>query len=811
MSDVLTITIAGLPTIIDLVAMNATLDQVTPFNKGGVPELHFSRLLGPLEPAPPSILPALPDAWSGKSCSLTMLSGTLVFTGDIVGYVDRYMDSYGWLREYRALGLLQRANYIPMTDSQTLTDTATYNLPGDDPNFIGARAGLTVGAIVEAVLNMSQNATALAAAGIGNYTSAGPPPSGLPTVTMNDLAGLTVIPPWRVVIGGERILQALEALVVSCHPNHFLHVDPLGNIRFLDTRTFTPNTLTLGADPRLMMPTLTRDYSDCYSQVEIRGNTLVQGVSLQTQPWPGSSSSDGGLQEDFAWGSLSNAAAKAAWVPADWSQPNQSGAPYDLGTCTCPSTTTVTVTSSDPAMEWGVDALSQANLLGTVILYADVITGVEQLWQARIVSNTALTPGGSSILTLDVVLPALTYNAYKIYALTAGENVVGRKYKVSNAAIGAAMQLYFPYPFAYVNSSGDAASLTSTPIGTVMWGAFGGTTPPYNTGMDGVTIDAVNGIIYLDKPSQVVVNGLNTPTQWPANVEVFVPVAIGTLSAFAPSSSTYSGTLDTVEGIHRTKTITVLDWRDIGNQANMDLFASEFLDSVQDVVVEGVVPYAGLLSTFITPGQAISIAGTSGATPYITGWEALALPVCSVTIRFNSGPYSTSYEMGLMVTNRRGRYSFANFLKPNVQGAQFGGSSVFGPGLTSSIDASAGYQKTSDEMGAKVDRVSSGQGTPAEARELSGQPEQVQGGGGFNVIDQPPNAPMSTLPDAGITPAMADPGTGGFNAAGMGTPPSQRAMIRQERAQTQNQQDAINAAAGMSSANPAAGAGMGAD
>ena len=60
-------------------------------------------------------------------------------------------------------------------------------------------------------------------------------------------------------------------------------------IRLLDPRTFTPQTLTLNADQRLDMPSLTSDNSDCWSQVEVRGNTLVQGIPVQTQPWPGSS------------------------------------------------------------------------------------------------------------------------------------------------------------------------------------------------------------------------------------------------------------------------------------------------------------------------------------------------------------------------------------------------------------------------------------------------------------------------------------------------------------------------------------------
>jgi hypothetical protein len=187
----------------------------------------------------------------------------------------------------------------------------------------------------------------------------------------------------------------------------------------------------------------------------------------------------------------------------------------------------------------------------------------------------------------------------------------------------------------------------------------------------------VNGYVYFDTPTQVVVNGLNTPTQWPANVQAFLPIAIGTLTAYAPSSSTYSGTLYTVEGIQRTKVVTVLDWRDYGNQASMNAFAAEYLKAVQDVVVEGVLPYLSLpAASYLSPGQAISIAGTSGSTAYTTGWESLALPIVSLEIVFQPGSQGTSYSVAFHLSNRRGRYSYSNYLRPNITGAQFGSEST---------------------------------------------------------------------------------------------------------------------------------------
>jgi hypothetical protein len=66
-----------------------------------------------------------------------------------------------------------RADRIAVTDTTTQGDRSTFNLPGDSPDFVGAYAGRTMGQIALDVLEMAENSAALAAVGIGNYTSAG--------------------------------------------------------------------------------------------------------------------------------------------------------------------------------------------------------------------------------------------------------------------------------------------------------------------------------------------------------------------------------------------------------------------------------------------------------------------------------------------------------------------------------------------------------------------------------------------------------------------------------------------------------------
>jgi len=79
---------------INLVTYECTIDRCTPYVRGGIPELNFSRILGKLT--------ALPDPWSGQSCSWSngsLYPGTTYFAGDVVGYSDRYEPEVGWVRE----------------------------------------------------------------------------------------------------------------------------------------------------------------------------------------------------------------------------------------------------------------------------------------------------------------------------------------------------------------------------------------------------------------------------------------------------------------------------------------------------------------------------------------------------------------------------------------------------------------------------------------------------------------------------------------------------------------------------------------
>ncbi len=738
-------------------AYNVALDRCVPYIRGGYPELTFSRVLGALT--------TLPDPWSGATCSwshgASYGAATAYFAGVVFGYLDHYEPQVGWVRDYRAMGLKKLGDFVPVTDSNTLTDNVIYDMPPNTPTSIIARMGRTVGQCVLDVLSMPENQVALTAYGIGNYTSAGsggaatavmmtalsgfgtitsltlanagsgyavaptvvlagpcttqaiftanvsggaiinftqvsagagytaPPAviiSTLPAATVSDCAALTVIPPFQLSFCGERLFQSVESVVQTCHPNHWLQVDPAANIRLLDQRLCTNNTVTLGgSDPRWLMPNLHRDHSDCYSQLIVRGDVDVSGVYLSVLPTAmtgtivyngplsgGTNVNTGGLYPDFAFGPYTtNAAAIAAWTPSSYNQLSLQGG-QDQGSCTCSSTTQVVITSSNTALTLTADELDQTatGLHATITVLTQVISSLQQLFSTLVIANTSMTAGGTSTLTVATPLPSTAYNAYFLTFSSQAGNVVYRRYVAVDPAVGAQLQQYFPYQFAFTNAAGNAAALTSAPVGMVLWSPSG--SAPWQESDFSVSVDPTSGTVLFPSPTALVYGGgMVTP---PSNVMAFLPVANGDLQVFAPSSSTYAGTLYTVEGIERTKTITLREWTENSYNANIQMFCNEQFDSIKDVIIEGRLDYLGLPALYLAPGQAVSIAGST----YTTGYESLALPVSSIEVQFRPGPDGTSYFSSLELSNRRMRYSGEVYVRPSATGQMLGGQ--FGDG-----------------------------------------------------------------------------------------------------------------------------------
>ena len=764
---------------INLVTYECTIDCCTPFVLGGIPELAFSRILGKLT--------ALPDPWSGQSCSWSNGSsypGTTYFVGDVVGYSDHYQQEVGWVREYRALGLRNRADYIPVTDSNTLSDTASFNLPADDLYMIESREGRTVGQCVLDLLSMYQNVTALSAAGIGNFTSAGsggagtavltgttvssvtvaesgsgytvaptvvlaggggsgasytatvsgglitgftkisagtgyttPPTviiSTLPSVTVNDLAALDVIPPFRITFAGERIMQSIESAVQSCHPNHWVYVDVSGNIRFLDQRLFTNNTVTLGgSDVRWMMPSLHRDLSDCYSQLIVRGDLEVSGVTLAVKPYPGSGSSDGGLQEDFGYSGLSNSAAIASWVPSDFQTFNlQTG--QDQGSCTCPSTTDVRITSTNTSLTLTANQLDQTDTgqHAIVTVYSDTVTNLQQMFSARVICQYRhdrrrhVRPHARSSLALDSVqrLPALRPldGWERRLAPVQGDELVHR---------------------------GSDAAVLSVPVRV----------PELRRhGRDSDHVARLHGLLVVlgiapvqsvrdrrsDRPDLRHDHDRHAhqPRLWRRSRHA--THATSRSSCRSPTAR-YPFRPPRAAAMRARST----RWR--ASAAPRRLRSGSGGITLSTRICRPTPTSFSTRSTMSSsrarsatwawprrtslPARRSRITGNG----YTTGWESVALPVASLDIQFNPGPQGTSYVSTLHLSNRKARYTGDIFVRPAVTGQQLGLASS--PGYTTPLEG------CSDERHLEPPRAARGP-LRAAAAGSSGHPAKAYAG-----------------------------------------------------------------------------------
>jgi hypothetical protein len=612
--------------------------SLIPFARGGFPTFSFLTRGG--------ALPPLPNPYLAKEIRVT-INSVLRFVGDVTAAHPSYQDGLGWVISYSCRGAAARLMRFPHTDSNTGLDSSAYNLNLDDgPSYIASRAGRTIGQILSDVLTMPDNAARLTGLGVGNLTFTGGVYT-LPTATSSDLAALTLIPPGAVTFGSEKFLHALLGMVQEWCPRHMLHVEPGGDIRVLSLDSFTPTTFTMGTDP-IQPSELSRDCGDNYSRVVVYGQPLAVMALLKL--------SDGTLSEDFAWGTYTNAQAKTNWTPDQFHQPSV----QDQGTCTCPDTLHVTVTSNNSSYSWSTDYWDQtaAGRHGVINLQYTVVADINQFWTARIVANTALAPPGtpSSILTIDAPLPHLNFNKYTITGLNAQDaSIVYRKYKITNTALWPKItnQSTFPQPFI---NPGGGVTLTSTPMGAVRW-PISGTGPPYNSFPMYFSYDG-NGRVYFTGPTYSVAG------KDPTDVWVLIPYYQGINQAVAPADvggvPQYEGTSYTVEGISQSLYVPMPSWRDPANRANMVAYAQEVLNSVKNTYLDGSVRYMGLYEPALVPGMKVNVAGNG----YTTQWEAVNLPVHEVELTWNIGG-ATSWSMTFHCSNRMAPLSAAFFLRPD--------------------------------------------------------------------------------------------------------------------------------------------------
>lgn len=619
-----------------------------PFQRG-IPSFSFAVKGG--------ALPTGLDPHCGKELVLT-INGTERFRGDVTGVFPEYVKGMGWVRSYQSIGHADRANKFGHVDSRDSSAVSIYNMRADDDpiNYNPSRIGRTVGEILTDILTMDVLAGRLDDAGLMAYTSLSP--VTLPSATVSDLAALTRIPINSVRFGGEQFLGALTSFLSVQAPNHFAWFDPDGTLRIHDFRAFaaSPTTFTWGTDP--VIPTaLSYDLSECYSRVEVRGDQIAEmgmfSVAFTT------------LSEDpFAHDGLNVADAKAAWKPSDYQNPElmgTAGPNADEGTCTCPNTTTVTITSSNASAAWAANYWDQTSTgrHGSLLLIYPAGTNIESIAQRRVASNPSLTAGGTCAMVVDLELPHTNFTKYMLRGLTGGASTVWTCYQLPTWA-REVVAPHSQYPFAYRNAAGSGAMLTSTALGIVLYSNTG--SAPYSEVTVEVRVEPDTGLVWFPYPTFLTAGG-----RVPSDVRAIVPLYTGANSVASPQDSggspVHSGTSH--DYIERTLYVTIPGWRDPLQSTDAQAYADDLLDSVKDVVVEGGLSYLGFLEEALYPGLAVNVASAN----FTTGWEAVALPSTEANVEWNVN--GVNFSTTLKCSNRRAHFSDEAFMHPARTGSIF--------------------------------------------------------------------------------------------------------------------------------------------
>lgn len=566
------------------------------------------------------------------------------FVGDADLSSHSFTD-FGWMASFTATGLKTRAARVCVTGSDG-TGEAAYNKPPTDPDYVSSDAGLEVGEIVERVLEIGTTATALNALGVGNYTA-----GALPSATTTDLAALSIVPPSEVVFSGENLFGQLESFVKKWHPKYAVWIQPNGTIRVTDMFGMSAETLTVpgdGTGDPVSPPSFTRSTQGCYTRVVLRGND-IQKAELSV------------LDESLVRGW--DGTDESTWTYADFIQPKDA---RDEGAITSSTSTTATCDPTDATAAAASNYWTSSGRAGWIQLYWDGGDGVDIFETREITASTALTAGGTYVITWDSSQPIshTNYNKYRIVGRSGDLIDVGRLYLIKEKHtgvtgtatwVGSHLKRRFPRPVQWANN-GKSFPI-ETAAGLIQWSRTGAA--PYIEWPVPVEIVPSLGAVRFTEPvftasaSPPLTSTSTYPTTYamgkPVDIRVAVAYNRGNMTATKPSSS-WEGTAYTLLGLEREKVIPMDSWTYFGDQANMELFAQELLDVIKDEVIEGSIIYHGYPTAFdpLTMGYALEIAiqGTAGQL------DGINLPVRSVTLRWPQDA-ATAHEVTFQFSNRR--------------------------------------------------------------------------------------------------------------------------------------------------------------
>lgn len=565
----------------------------------------------------------LPGAYHPEEAVTLTVDGVLAFSGWIVSRHPCNMGVGSISVGYRCLGLMFAAYLIPITASDG-TGTMVFDLPSTVQGYTPTQAGLSIGDILTEVFN--QHSTQLTANGITSFSAP-------------DLAALTVVPPEAVFFQGNSLWSSVEQLLQQWYGSKYAgYITAAGVIRVINTTTLGATTLTLDTDP-VILGSISEDTSECYTQVILRGRDDVEGAYLSLH--------DGTLVEGWSAGD------EAAWKIDDFLHP-KSG--WDTGDITAITSTTITVQSDSATRTWGVNFWS--GIQGQVALIDPVATGITGFEYRHITANTALTAGGTSVLTLDRPLVNSAYTRYQARGTPSGISEVWRKYTIPNTWVAQHLQPQFNFSVPWSPSEGVVV-MVNYPVAAISY-TQGGLDTQFPLEFEVVPYDGVNdGYIRFVEP---VVRLNNTATALatgggavlaPTDIQVLVPYSRGTIQVQAPVSG-YAGTAFTEFNVQRTLFRDYPSWINAGNSPDMLTLANEILDTVCNIVVEGAAIYFGKYAAVLTPGtfKALNVAKATGT----TGYEAIAAPVRTVGLEWPQTGAS-EWVTRLFFSTRRQQYS----------------------------------------------------------------------------------------------------------------------------------------------------------
>lgn len=338
-----------------------------------------------------------PGTYRLNQSAVLTVDGTVRFAGVIVSLHPSGIGKGPVSVGYRCMGLAWLANKIFVTAPDG-SGRMIFNLPATDAGYIAANSGLNVGQILTRLY--TAHAAQLAAVGIVAWSPA-------------ELALLTVVPPDPVHLGGL-FWNAATSLVSQWHNKYGAFITADGVIHHPNLLTLPVSTLTLDTDP-VILDSISEDFSECYTQVILRGADDVQGAYLS--------------YVDKTLSPRWSAANQAAWTYLDYITP--AGA-YELGTINSMTSTTLSVTATAPIPIPYSTTTKWSALAAEVCAQNQTATGAAAIGfsESRRVTANTVPSGNTYTMTVDTAFSNSGYTSYSIRGVYATVALTWRDFTV---------------------------------------------------------------------------------------------------------------------------------------------------------------------------------------------------------------------------------------------------------------------------------------------------------------------------------------------------------------------------------------------